>query len=100
MDITKIAYEKYKLQWMMDHGYTLTDLIKELDICQEECDDHTVSQLFDNWEFGYGFGSEIWVCYNEFMETEFLNSYYMSQILTSSEFNAYIAYMKKEVWHE
>lgn len=100
MDITQVAYEKYRLRWMIDHGYTLVDLIKEMDKMQEGWPDAAMSQMFDEWEFCYGFGSEIWVCYDEFMENEFLNSYYMSQILTTSEFQAYIAYLKREVWHE
>lgn len=31
MDIKTIAYEKYKLDWMMAHGYTLSDVMNELD---------------------------------------------------------------------
>ena len=97
MDITRVAYEKYKLQWMINHGYTLTDLVKELNIMQKENPDDKVSQLFDDWEFGYGFGSEIWACYDEFMENEFQNPYYMCQILTCSEFDAYVEYISRSV---
>lgn len=100
MNITQVAYEKYRLRWMMDHDYTLVDLMEELNKMQEEWPDATVSQLFDDWEFGYGFGSEIWVSYDEFMETEFLNPYYMYSILTCSEFDAYVEYISREVQNE
>ena len=101
MDITQVAYEKYKLQWMIEHGYTLTDLIKELNLIQEESEDSSVFQLFDDWEFGYGFGSEIWACYDEFMENEFQNPYYMQQLLTSTEFGIYAdEYLKWEEQNE
>ena len=100
MDITKVAYEKYRLRWMMDHGYTLVDLMKEMDMMLEEWPDATMSQLFDDWEFGYGFGSEIWVCYDEFVATEFRNPYYMCQILTQTEFDVYVEYISRRVSDE
>lgn len=31
------AYQKYKVQWMLEHGYTLEDLLEKLgDVIQEE----------------------------------------------------------------
>ena len=69
-------YERFKLLWMISHGYTLRDLIGELEKMREESDDATTIQsLFDDWEFGYGFGSEIWPCFNEFMEHEYMEEH-------------------------
>lgn len=66
------AYEKYKLMWMLAHGYSLKDLIKELqDALDESDEDLSLQSIFEDWEFGIGFGSEIWPCYNEFLETEY-----------------------------
>ena len=96
MDITKIAYEKYKLDWMLSHGYTFADLMKELDIMQEESPDNTVSQLFDDWEYGFGFASEVWACYDEFIGHEFLDKAYMRKLLTKSEWNDYCKYIHRE----
>ena len=31
-------YQKYQLQWMIDHGFSLADLIQELDKLREESD--------------------------------------------------------------
>ena len=45
MDIKKIAYEKYKLDWLMSHGYTLTDLINELDVVKEDEEVKILSKL-------------------------------------------------------
>lgn len=28
---SKISYENYQLQWMMDHGYSLRDLMQSMD---------------------------------------------------------------------
>lgn len=89
MDIKKIAYEKYKLDWMLHHGYTLTDLINELDQMQEENLDDSVSQLFIDWEYGFGFGSEVWVCFDEFIDNEYQDKGYMKQLLNWEEFEKY-----------
>ena len=63
-------YEIFKLQWMLDHGYTLSDLIHELQLLQNENQDDSIKTLFDDWEYGYGFGSEIWPCYEEWLDCE------------------------------
>ena len=89
MNIKQIAYEKYKLDWLLKHGYTLTDLINELDKMQEENPDDSVSQLFIDWEYGFGFGSEIWACYEEFLDNEYLDMGYMRQLLNWEEYEKY-----------
>ena len=64
-------YEKYQLQWMMNHGHSLSELIQELtDMQFEDPEDSDristpVNELFQEWEFDRGFGSEIWVCEKE-----------------------------------
>ena len=88
MDIKKIAYEKYKLDWMLHHGYTLEDLISELSDCMEEANEDLVV-VFDVWTSDYGFGSEIWVCFNEFIDNEYQDEGYMRQLLTWEEYEKY-----------
>ena len=64
-------YQKYQLQWMIDHGFSLKDLIHELDELREESDpDMSLESIFADWEYGYGFSSEIWVCESEWEECE------------------------------
>lgn len=87
MDIKKIAYEKYKLDWMLHHGYTLTDLMNELESLRDDTD--PINLLFIFWEEEYGFGSEIWVCYQEFLDNEYLDEGYMKQLLTWEEYEKY-----------
>lgn len=93
MDITKIAYEKYKMDWMISHGHTLEELICELNLMQEEEDASTVSTLYKDWEYGFGFGSEIWACYDEFMDYEFTDKKYMKSLLTEDELEMYEEYI-------
>lgn len=90
MDIRKIAYEKYKLNWMMEHGYTLADIMNELNDMQEEEPDTCVSNLFSDWEYEFGFESEIWACYDEFLEYEFNDKDYMKSLLNEDEYKEYL----------
>lgn len=69
-------YQEYQLRWMLDHGYSLQDVIQGLTELQfddpEDSDQIStpVSELFDEWEQDIGFGSEIWACEDEWNETE------------------------------
>lgn len=70
-DLTKKAFERFKLQWMLDHGYTLADLIEciEVMIYEDEQDGlrTKLSELFERWEFGVGFvDGSVWPCYEEY----------------------------------
>lgn len=61
-------YEMFQLQWMIDHGHSLHELMEELQSLQyddpEDSDQIStpVTELFERWEQDRGFGSEIWPC--------------------------------------
>lgn len=62
-------YEKYQLQWMIDHNHSLTDLIQELeDYLNQDLTDVKINltQAFEEWELDNGFNSEIYVCEEEY----------------------------------
>lgn len=67
-------YEKYQLEWLIAHGYSITDLIRELDsyirnnYTSRELNNTTLVNLFDEWETDVGFCGEIFVCENEFQD--------------------------------
>ncbi len=63
-------YEKYQLQWMIDHGHSLRELISELSTQQADSPDASVKDLYTDWERDRGFGSEIWACEPEWEECE------------------------------
>lgn len=67
------SYQKYKLQWLIDHNYSLDDLIQELEdyINQESFDIKiNLSKAFEEWESDIGFKSEIYACEEEFNDAE------------------------------
>lgn len=67
---TSQDYCRYQLQWMLDHGYTLSDLMRELEVCRSENPGASISELFADWEQNSGFGSEIWACEDEWRGCE------------------------------
>lgn len=63
------AYEKYKLKWMMDHDYSLEDLMRGLAEMQADSEPGTpIDELLHVWEKDRGFGGSIWVCPEEFQD--------------------------------
>lgn len=70
------AYQKYQLQWMIDHGYSLDDLIQELTSMQYDDPEDSdristpISELYGEWVMDVGLGSEIWVCEGEWEMSE------------------------------
>ncbi|MDO5547469.1 MAG: hypothetical protein Q4F79_03190 [Eubacteriales bacterium] len=69
-------YQKYQLEWMISHGFSLQDLMEELTKLQYDDPEDSdmistpVSELFNEWETDIGFDSEIWACENEWNEYE------------------------------
>ena len=74
-------YQKYQLQWMINHGYSLDDLIQELANMQYDDPEDSdristpISELYDEWIMDVGFGSEIWVCEDEWKQCEAVDKY-------------------------
>lgn len=74
-------YEKFQLQWMIDHEHSLRELMEELERVQY--DDHEndvrmstpITELFAEWEADRGFGSEIWPCEEEYESCKAVERY-------------------------
>lgn len=70
-------YEKYQLEWMIDHGYSLNDLLNKLaEIMNNELTVQgnpyvLLTEAFDIFQFEQGFyESEIWACEDEWKNNE------------------------------
>ncbi len=70
-------YEKYKTEWMLEHGITIDEYIRVLDNYRTECEQdgvefNSIEDVVDCFEADSdGFGGEIWVCYDEWQDAEF-----------------------------
>lgn len=74
-------YEKFQLQWMIDHGHSLHELLEELERAQYDDPENDaristpITELFREWEQDRGFGSEIWPCEAEYESCEAVERY-------------------------
>lgn len=91
-DIKKRSYERYQMVWLLSHGYSISDLIDELnnvwknDDQREEVSPGIAFNIFEE----VGFRSEIWGSYEEFLDNEYRNKTYMKGLLNGEEYSLYI----------
>lgn len=67
------AYEEFKLIWMQMHGYSMQDLISQLEAVRQDLldEDASIQTVFEYWEDSVGFGGEIWPCFDEYLDNEY-----------------------------
>lgn len=67
------AHEEFKLIWMQMHGYSMQDLINQLEAARQDLFDEEASMqtVFEHWEDNVGFGGEIWPCFDEYLDNEY-----------------------------
>ena len=67
-------YQKYQLQWMIDHDHPLDEMVSEMLAMQTDGEkivfDGDVADLFSEWEYSNGFCGEIWACKKEWQDAE------------------------------
>ena len=65
------AYNRFKLEWMLEHGFSLDDLIDGLEKSQLDSQTgDTIRDIYEDWELFHGFDSEIWSSASEYFENE------------------------------
>lgn len=71
---TAELYEKYKLNWMAIHGYTVLDLVRSVENYRKSLEmdgtNNSLENILDEWENDCGFCGEIWACYDEWEASE------------------------------
>lgn len=91
----KKCYEAYKLRWMIAHGETLKELFYTIsDIAAESVEDHAtitatsenntkalLSEAHNTFIMETGFDGSLWVCLEEFLQTEFRDHGYMMSLI-------------------
>lgn len=104
----RCLYDRYQLQWMLSHGYSLTDLMQSMTKCYEYHDQHItdyydeikpdspygiadvvpagmkadIEGIFKSWEFDSdAFNGSCWVCFDEFCNAELLDKEYVLWLL-------------------
>ena len=97
MNIRQIAYGKYKLNWMMAHGYTIENLLELVGKHLIDDPDWSLADAYDEWEVDDGFHGEIWACFEEFLDYEYQDKEYMSLILDTGEYYEYLKDIEEDM---
>lgn len=90
-DIREKAYEKYQLDWMIQHGYSISDLFQIMDNLQKEGSEDVFHDFLER-----GFGGEIFACMEEFLDAEYLDTEFMRYLLNAKEYYEYLDDIIKE----
>ena len=66
-------YERYQLQWMQDHGFSVKNLIDTISDMADEMSNTDepyvmVQDAYDNFLHDTGFSGQIWACRDEWLE--------------------------------
>lgn len=97
-DIKQIAFERYKLWWMICHGFTLGDFTDALEHQMEaENDIEPITDpldisfrgLMEKWEHDICFGGSVWPCFEEFCTHEYRDAKIMYMLLSMTERKRY-----------
>lgn len=66
-------YERYQLNWMIEHGYSLEDFVRVLSwYVQHSGAEDGLLTVFAKWQNEYGFNGEIYACEDEYYDNEYL----------------------------
>jgi len=69
-DVLCELYERDKLEWMISHGKTLGDLIRELQsMLYDRGETVDLMEVAEEWECEVGFGGEIYPCFDEWRDS-------------------------------
>lgn len=91
-DIKRIAFEKYRLLWMIRHEHFLPELIGIMDDYWEADpfgEQERPSRYFDHFE-QTGFGGERFPAFDEFIDTEYKDVALMKELLSEKQLLEYL----------
>lgn len=89
--IKETAYEKYQLDWMIQHGHSIRELLGIFREAMEKNGSTADSgDYVENYFKAHGFDGERFSCYGEFLEAEYTDTQYMLQLLSKNEFMEYL----------
>lgn len=83
--ISKYAYELYKIDWKRSHRITEE---KEIDSIRRyynmlEEDDADMDYTYEEYFEEFGYQGELYACYEEFLDNEYLDAEYVEGLLES-----------------
>ena len=98
--ISKLCYELYKIDWKRSHMITYQmemDLMKDY---YEGLVDHDSVYTYNDYLEEFGYNDELYVCFEEFYDNEYLDKAYIKQLLDNDKlFAEYEEHLKQRVFY-
>ena len=85
MDIRKLCYELYKIDWKHSHMITKEREMDSIKDYYEGLIDNDSEYTYEDYIEEFGYGEELYVCYEEFCDAEYYNVDYMRTLLDNDE---------------
>ena len=79
--IRKLAYELYKIDWERNHMITAERKMDAVKNYFEVIDELEAGYTFEDYLADYGYDGELYVCYDEFLDNEYMEDDYICGLL-------------------
>jgi len=83
--IRRLCYELYKVDWKHSHMITKEREMDSLKIYYEGLVDDDTEYTYNDYLEEFGYDGELYVCYEEFLENEYLEKDYMKELLDNKK---------------
>lgn len=83
--ISKLCYELYKVDWKHSHMITKEVEMDSIKNYYEGLVDEDVEYTYSDYLEEFGYDGELYVCYEEFLENEYLEEDYICGLLDNAE---------------
>ena len=99
MNISKLCYELYKIDWKYSHITKYTEMynIKNYYECLITDDIDSKEYTYNDYLEEVGYDGELYVCYDEFLDNEYLEEDYIKELLDNEKlYNKYLEDLKSK----
>ena len=97
MNIRKLCYELYKIDWKHSHMITKEREMDSIKDYYEGLIDNDSEYTYEDYIEEFGYGGELYVCYEEFCDAEYYDVDYMRTLLDNDKLiNIYHEDIKEE----
>lgn len=81
-------YGMYQIDWMKKHSYSIKDLMSSLEeyrTIDKDLANVSLLELMSEWDSESGFNGSLWVCKEEFLQSEYLDKDYIDSLIPLHE---------------
>ena len=92
--VSKLCYELYKINWKHSHMITAEREMDSIKGYYEGLVDSDTEYTYNDYLEEFGYDGELYVCYEEFLDTEYMDEDYICSLLDNEKL---IAMYRKDI---